>query len=674
MVVKSLDVVPQNLMVSTKAEKKSESKIAAEHGGNGVKTKKKLRESNVLPMQRRASNRIQAKQKAADELIACQKDEVVEEKDKCNEVEVKTNKRSRKSRDEESVAEGKAVPEPPKKKLVACPKRGVENDERKVESENMVGVSAEKCDSAKEEEKRCGKAEAERKASKKDSKKALKSKQDSKSDKGGTPPEDTKSTAKQPNLKEISKMMENNEILHSQKRIGNISGIEVGHQFYSRAEMAAVGFHSHWLNGIDYMGVCYVKTYSNYEFPVVVAIVLSGMYEDDLDNAEDIVYTGQGGHNLTGDRRQIRDQKLERGNLALENCVEQCVPVRVVRGHGSSSSYFGKEYNYDGLYKANKVYTYDGLYKVYFTNGRVPQSGAEIRGLVCEDITRGQEDMPIRAINLVDDPAVPPTGFTYLKSVKVAKNVKLPMNATRCKCKGICSDPTTCECALRSGSYFPYVSWGDGRLVEAKDIVFECGPKYGCGPDCVNRTSQKGLRYRLEVFRIVKKGWAVRSWDFILSGAPVCEYTGILARTEDMDSVLENNFIFEINFLQTINGHGGRERQSQSEAFSANILDKYNDQGSESVPEYCIDAGSTGNIARFINHCCEPNLFVQCVLSTHNDLKFAHIMLFAADNIPPLQELTYDYGYALDSVLGSDGKIKQMPCYCGAPGCRKRLF
>lgn len=45
------------------------------------------------------------------------------------------------------------------------------------------------------------------------------------------------------------------------------------------------------------------------------------MYEDDLDNAEDVVYTGQGGHNLTGDKRQIRDQKLERGNLALKVCT-----------------------------------------------------------------------------------------------------------------------------------------------------------------------------------------------------------------------------------------------------------------------------------------------------------------------------------------------------------------
>ena len=36
-------------------------------------------------------------------------------------------------------------------------------------------------------------------------------------------------------------------------------GIDVGYQFYSRAEMVAVGFHSHWLNGIDYMGQSYAK-------------------------------------------------------------------------------------------------------------------------------------------------------------------------------------------------------------------------------------------------------------------------------------------------------------------------------------------------------------------------------------------------------------------------------
>ncbi|RVW45206.1 Histone-lysine N-methyltransferase, H3 lysine-9 specific SUVH4 [Vitis vinifera] len=36
-----------------------------------------------------------------------------------------------------------------------------------------------------------------------------------------------------------------------------MAGVDVGHQFFSRAEMVAVGFHSHWLNGIDYMGQSY---------------------------------------------------------------------------------------------------------------------------------------------------------------------------------------------------------------------------------------------------------------------------------------------------------------------------------------------------------------------------------------------------------------------------------
>ena len=37
------------------------------------------------------------------------------------------------------------------------------------------------------------------------------------------------------------------------------------------------------------------------------------------------------------------------------------------------------------------------------------------------------------------------------------------------------------------------------RLVEPRDVVFECGPRCGCGPSCLNRTSQRGLKYQLEV-------------------------------------------------------------------------------------------------------------------------------------------------------------------------------
>ncbi|RYR04710.1 hypothetical protein Ahy_B06g084489 isoform A [Arachis hypogaea] len=828
-----------------KTEKSSDFEMPAR---NSDETGEKKNVAKDMSVQRRASARIQAaKQKAEEELQARRGAVVVEEEKEKEEKRVKVAKKWSKKRvrngeylgegevvvggaspkkgnndsgNEEGVGEGEGGVAPssakkPKRRPFMQDQNGVGD------SENAVANSAENKGAAlrvketirvynkhylhfvQEEEKRCGKAKAESEAAKKS--------KSSKSKKGG--PLEVKKTHQRPDLKALSMMMTNNEILYPEKRIGDLPGIEAGHQFFSRGEMVAVGFHSHWLNGIDYMGKSYDKVNSIYEYPIAVAIVLSGQYEDDVDNADDVVYTGQGGHNLTGDKRQIKDQKLERGNLALKNCIEQDVPVRVIRGHKSSN---GKSSNGKSSNGATKIYTYDGLYKllgwggeaavseseggaddgwggvlmkttmmmgavmsaggggvvmavltselkqlrwqwirfkkvikywaekgisgftvykfqlkriegqplmttnqyglrylilivllsssgsfywcvmevdllkVYFTRGRVPQSTAEIRGLVCEDITGGQENIPIPATNLVDDPPVAPTGksrsififchaylylsFTYCNSVKVAKNVKFPKAATGCKCKGVCIDSTTCECALRNGSEFPYVAQNGGRLVEAKDVVFECGPNCGCDETCVNRTSQKGIRYRLEVFRTAKKGWAVRSWDFIPAGAPVCEYTGILARTEDMDSVLENNYIFEIDCLQTIKGLGGRERRSQSGTFPSNLLDKYDDHGSDGAPEYCIDAGPTGNIARFINHCCEPNLFVQCVLSTHHNLKFARVVLFAADNIPPLQELTYDYGYELDSVLGPDGKVKQVTCYCGAPGCRKRLF
>lgn len=73
------------------------------------------------------------------------------------------------------------------------------------------------------------------------------------------------------------------------------------------------------------------------------------------------------------------------------------------------------------------------------------------------------------------------------------------------------------------------------------------------------------------MFRAPRKGWAVRSWDFIPSGAPVCEYIGILNRAEDMENASENNYIFDIDCLQTMRGLGGREVSIGYSAFHVNI-------------------------------------------------------------------------------------------------------
>ncbi|CAO2150119.1 unnamed protein product [Urochloa humidicola] len=512
--------------------------------------------------------------------------------------------------------------------------------------------------------------------------------------------QEAKSLSKRPDLKALTKMQESGAILYREKRIGHLPGIDVGDQFYSRAEMVALGIHSHWMSGIDYMGIKYrdKKGCENFTFPLATCVVLSGVYKGDIDNANEIIYTGQGEKTV---------QTLLRGNLALKNSKDNGNPVRVIRGHLDKSSYTNKIYTYDGLYKVVNYLPEKGeqgclVFKytlkrlegqpplttspVLFNRGDIPMPISELPGLVCVDISNGQENIPIPATNLVDNPPVPPSGFVYSKSLQIPEHIKIPTDGIGCNCNGDCSTSEQCLCAKRNGSDLPYVftqkksAKRNGskpksvrRLVEPKAVVYECGANCTCHCNCVNRTSQQGLNYHLEVFKTKSKGWGVRTWDTILPGGLICEYTGVLRRTAEVEELLENNYIFDIDCLQTIKGLDGREQRAGSELHIASLRSEHDSEASQ-APEYCIDAGSVGNIARFINHSCQPNLFIQCVLSSHNDIKLAKIMLFAADTIPPLQELSYDYGYPLDSVTGPDGEIVKLACHCGAPNCRKRLY
>jgi SET domain-containing protein len=67
------------------------------------------------------------------------------------------------------------------------------------------------------------------------------------------------------------------------------------------------------------------------------------------------------------------------------------------------------------------------------------------------------------------------------------------------------------------------------------------------------------------------------------------------------------------------------------------------------------DAAVNGNIARFINHSCEPNCYFQIVDKT--------IWIRASRPIRAGEELTYDY-----CTIGD----KTIPCRC-RPGCTTRL-
>lgn len=58
--------------------------------------------------------------------------------------------------------------------------------------------------------------------------------------------------------------------------------------------------------------------------------------------------------------------------------------------------------------------------------------------------------------------------------------------------------------------------------------------------------------------------------------------------------------------------------------------------------EFVLCARDAGNIARYINHSCEPNLCVQPILLGHTDTRHVLIGLVAAQDIPPFTPLRCD--------------------------------
>ena len=81
---------------------------------------------------------------------------------------------------------------------------------------------------------------------------------------------------------------------------GNIDNIKVGDVFESRKALAKAGIHNPLMSGISGTG------------EGACSIVLSGGYEDDVDDLNYILYTGQGGQDKPGGK-QVSDQDFIKG-------------------------------------------------------------------------------------------------------------------------------------------------------------------------------------------------------------------------------------------------------------------------------------------------------------------------------------------------------------------------
>ncbi|KAE9465049.1 hypothetical protein C3L33_03034, partial [Rhododendron williamsianum] len=447
-------------------------------------------------------------------------------------------------------------------------------------------------------------------------------------------------------VKAATLLKEQQKWVNTEKLSGPVPGVEIGDKFQFRAELVVIGLHRQFEGGIDYTE----RNGINF----ATSIVKSGRYGNDAAESSDVlIYSGQGGNPKIADKPP-KDQKLTRGNLALKNSMDAGLPVRVILKTKRRSQ---TTYTYDGLYTVTQCRQERGEYgklvykfilnrlvgqpKLQEVNVGMPKKSTVLKlpSVAADDISQGKEEKPVRIINIVDDEKLPP--FHYVTNVIYPEWYKSNHSVPRgCDCINGCVDFEKCPCTVRYGGDIPFTL--EGAIVRKKPLVYECGPSCKCPPSCQNRVSQNGIRYRLEIFKTEKMGWGVRSRDFIQSGGFVCEYTGeLLQELEAEERVSNDEYLFDIGK----NGSG-----------------------------FTIDAARFGNVGRFINHSCSPNLYAQNVLYDHDDKRMPHIMFFATKNIPPLRELTYDYNYKVDRVRDGNGNIKRKDCYCGSRSCSGRLY
>uniref|UniRef100_A0A8D1FVH1 Histone-lysine N-methyltransferase SETDB2 n=2 Tax=Sus scrofa TaxID=9823 RepID=A0A8D1FVH1_PIG len=84
---------------------------------------------------------------------------------------------------------------------------------------------------------------------------------------------------------------------------------------------------------------------------------------------------------------------------------------------------------------------------------------------------------------------------------------------------------------------------------------------------------------------------------------------------------------------------------------------------------FLLDATKEGNVGRFLNHSCCPNLLVQNVFVETHDRNFPLVAFFTNRYVKARTELTWDYGYEAGTM-----PEKEILCQCGVNKCRKKIL
>ncbi|KAK7279059.1 hypothetical protein RJT34_24103 [Clitoria ternatea] len=392
---------------------------------------------------------------------------------------------------------------------------------------------------------------------------------------------------------------------NTRKRVGHVLGIEVGDHFQCRVELNVIGLHRQYWSGIDFVGTGRKS--------LATSIVVTERYDNAKISQDSLVYMGQGGNPNVKSNVVVRDQKLIGGNLALKNSMDAKSPVRVVLKVSGS-------FVYDGLYLVEKMTQARGKFGklvFMFTLKRILEQPKACVGVgLRDDVMQNDRDLG-RFASFFN-----PNKRHNFNGSAVKKEVVRMNDVSRGKEKFPIRVVTSMDC-IQIPSPFEYIVNNIYSERFKHPILhctngFECGPSCKCFSSCINnQVSQHGVQFQLEIFMTELKGWGVRTRSFIPSGSVACEYIGEVCRIGSMPDA--DDYVFDMGC-----GKG------------------------------FIDATRCGNIGRFINHSCTPNLYVKDIMYDHNDMSFPHRMFFAVKDIPAGRELSYDYNNTCKGKHGNE--------------------
>ncbi|KAG5185968.1 hypothetical protein JKP88DRAFT_310780 [Tribonema minus] len=281
------------------------------------------------------------------------------------------------------------------------------------------------------------------------------------------------------------------------------------------------------------------------------------------------------------------------------------------------------------------VYQLPALGMLLLQHGASFTSQREITA-VCADISLGVEPVPIHLTqhrNAAGE-IVLPRFFYYAENVgnplceKGSSHSSATGGIPSCSCSGVCGHK--CPCTAQNGQQLPYRS--DGSLANpSKTVIYECGPqcKCTCGEDdggCL-RTTQGGIGAPLQVFYTEKKGWGVRTLQDINRWQFVFLYTGTYKAGDNGGDAAGGE---DINYHEI------------------EIVD-YKDNALLRV-----DAQVVGNVARLVNHSCDPNLVLR------------KLAFFTNKFVPAGTELSWSY----NGARRCDG---YQPCNCESDKCKGHI-